>query len=391
MTLNLAKHAFLSSSVLLSLTYSSFALDADKFSENLKAVFATSGAGIEYSSIKADGDNILLENVKMTSAAETFPIGSLQFNGVTELDDGSIRVEKTVVDDINHQEKDIKFTLVDFEIEGLRLPAADAEASPYLIYERATTGQATFTHKGVDVFKMASSDAHVDMTDDLQAMKFDGSANGIVIDLSAVEDPKAKQAIADMGYETLRGDIQIKGDWDAKTGRFNMPEYALTLNDAGRINIALDISGYTLEFIKQLQDVQKEMADQSDPKAQQAAGMASLALLQQLTLNALSIRFDDASITEKALKYAGSKQGMSQEQMAEAAKALLPFGLARLGMPELQQQITAAASAFLDNPQNIEIKATPPAPVPFGQIMGAAMADPRTIPATIGVEVVANQ
>lgn len=393
MTLNFAKHAFLSSSILLGLTYSSLALDADKLGERLKAAFSDGGVSIEFSAIKVDGDNVLIEGTKMTSAAQTFPLGTLQLNGVVELDDGGIRVEKTIITDINHEEKDIKFTIAGIEIDGLLLPPEDADAKKYtyMIYDRAVSGPATFTHKGVAVFKIASSEVSIDADDDLQFMKFNGSANGMVIDLSTVEDPKAKQAIADMGFQTVHGDVQVNGDWDAKTGRFNMPEYALTIKDAGRINLALDISGYTHELIKKLQGIQEQAADQSDPKAQQASGMESLGLLQTLTLNSMSIRFDDASLTEKALAFAGSKQGMSAEQTAQTAKALLPFALGSLGIPELQQQISAAASAYLDNPQNIEIRATPAAPVPFGQIMGAGLADPRSIPAIIGVEVIANQ
>lgn len=393
MTLKLARHAFLSSTILLGLTYSSLALDADKFGEQLKAAFSNGGASIEYSAIKIDGDNVLLEDTKVTSAAESVPIGTVQLSGVAELDDGSIRIEKTIVDDVNREEKNFKFTMSGIEIDGLRLPSlnADSEAYPYVLYERALTGPTVLTQNGVDVFKIAGSEATIDVADDLQFMKFDGSVDGMVIDLSAVKDPRAKQAIADMGYQALRGDIQMKGDWDAKTGRMNMPEFALTLNDAGRINMAFDFGGYTHDLIKQLQDIQKQMADQTDEKAQQAAGMASLGLLQQLTLNSMSIRFDDASLTEKVLEFAGSKQGMSAEQTAQTAKALLPLALGRLGIPELQKQIAAAASAYLDNPQNIEIRAAPPAPIPFGQIMGAGMADPRSIPAFIGVEVLANQ
>lgn len=391
MTLNFAKHAFLSSTILLGLTYSSIALDADTFGERLKSAFEQGGAGIEFSSIKVDGDNVLLEGTKMMSAAETIPIGTLQLNGVVELDDGSIRIDKTIVEDINYEEDGGKFVMSGIEIDGLRLPSEGAEAYSYMLYDRAITGPATFTQNGVDVFKMAGSVVDIDIQDDLQFMKFVGSIEGIVIDPAGLPNPRAQQTIADMGYQTLRGDVQMKGDWDAKTGRFNLPEFAITLKDAGRINIALDISGYTPELIKQLQDIQKQRGSDTDPKAQQAAGMASLGLAQQLMLNGLSIRFDDASLTEKALAFAGSKQGMSAEQTAQTAKALLPFALGRLGIPELQQQISAAAAAFLDNPQNIEIKASPPAPVPFGQIMGAGMADPRTIPAIIGVEVIANQ
>jgi hypothetical protein len=77
--------------------------------------------------------------------------------------------------------------------------------------------------------------------------------------------------------------------------------------------------------------------------------------------------------------------------MAQAVKGLLPFALARIGIPELQQQITDAVSIYLDNPQSLEIKAQPSEAVSFGQIMGSAMADPRSLHKLLGVTVTANQ
>ena len=393
MMLKLTKYAFLSCSIFLALTYSSFALDVDRFGERLKSAVSNNGVSIAFSAIEVDGDDVLIEGVKMTSVAQTYPIGGLHLKGVVELDDGTIRIEKTIVDDFTHQENDIKFTLKGIEIDGLRPPSESTDATTYpsVLYERAISGPAILTLDGVDIFKVANSELNIDIADDPQITKFEGAVAGIFIDLSPIKGPIAQQAIADMGYQSVRGDVQTRGDWDAKTGRVNLAEFALTLKDVGRINIALGISGYTHDLIKKLQDIEKQAANNSDPEAQQAAGLASLSLLQQLTFNVMSIRFDDASLTEKVLKLAGSKQGVSAKQTAQTAKALLPFALASLGIPDLQQQISAAVSIYLDNPQSIEIKATPPEPVSFGQIMAIAIADRRAIAAAIGVEIIANQ
>ena len=186
--------------------------------------------------------------------------------------------------------------------------------------------------------------------------------------------------------------MKMAGAWEVEAGRINMPEMALTLNDVGRLNTSLDISGYTMEFLQELQTLQSEMiGKENDPKAQQAMGLATMGLMQQLTFNSLAFRFDDASLTGKVLEFAGKQQGISGEQMAQAAKGLLPFVLGRLGIPALQQQISEAANTYLDDPKNIEIKAAPEAPVPFGQIAGSAMGDPRSLAELLNVQVTANQ
>jgi hypothetical protein len=119
--------------------------------------------------------------------------------------------------------------------------------------------------------------------------------------------------------------------------------------------------------------------------------MAMLGLMQQLTLHAASIRFDDDSLTKKVLDYLGKQQGMSGSDIANQAKAIVPFLTAQLNNPDLSAQITTAVNAFLDNPQNIEVAAAPTSPVPFALIMAGAMSNPLDLTKTLGVKVTANQ
>jgi hypothetical protein len=116
-----------------------------------------------------------------------------------------------------------------------------------------------------------------------------------------------------------------------------------------------------------------------------------MGLLQQLTFNSASIRFDDASITKRVLDYVGAQQGVTGDQLAQSLKGMVPILVAQMKMPDLQNQISTAVSAFLDNPKNLEIKAAPASPVAVPMIMGAAMGAPQTLPQVLGVNVTANQ
>jgi hypothetical protein len=140
-----------------------------------------------------------------------------------------------------------------------------------------------------------------------------------------------------------------------------------------------------------MQQAQAAAAANPDPEAaQQAMGFAMLGMLQQLSFNSASVRFDDASVTEKALTFAGKQQGMSGDQMRMAIKGMMPLMLGQLGLPALQQQISAATNIYLDNPGNITISAKPASPVAVPVIMGAGMGDPKTLVDLLNVQVTAN-
>ncbi|MGN6470223.1 MAG: hypothetical protein ACTHLC_11625, partial [Rhizobiaceae bacterium] len=103
------------------------------------------------------------------------------------------------------------------------------------------------------------------------------------------------------------------------------------------------------------------------------------------------IRFDDDSLTGKIMEYIAQQEGMQKSDVANQAKAMLPFALAKLHNPELTAQVTNAVSKFLDDPKNLAIVASPPNPVPFAMIAAGAMSAPQQLPETLGVKVIANQ
>lgn len=400
MALQLKSRVALTAGIFMGLTSQSFALDEAAFAKRLMDTFAKNGSPMELGDVSISGDQIVINDVIFITPDMSLPVGTVTFDNVRETADGGYTAERASVEDINTTFPDGSFSLQGMEVMNLRVPAASAQVDgtqaydfgSMILYDQFRTGAGKLVLDGKDAFQFANSDTVMNIDEVNTSINYTASLNGMIIDLSAVPNPRATQMMAAMGYQRLTGDLQMKGDWEGKTGRMNNPEFALTLNDVGRLNIGFDLSGYSLDFIEQLTEAQKGALENDNPKAQQASGMAMLGLMQQLSVNSMSIRFDDASLTSRALEFAGKQQGgISGQQMAQAVKGLLPFALARIGIPELQQQISDAASVYLDDPQSIEIKAQPLEPVSFGQIMGSAMGDPRSLHKLLGVTVTANQ
>lgn len=396
MRANHLKRGIATGFLLLASTQLSFAVDADDFVKKFVAAYASGGMTIAYSGVSEQGSNIVLQNVMVgvEGEPESFNLGDLNFNGVSEDGLGGYVVDSVTEDSIEFSSPEGSFVLQDLTINNLRVPAEAKMESldDVLYYDSASTGPMVVNFEGRDVFQIASSRFDLSKNSDNTRMDFKGSLDGLEIDLSAVEDARTRQTIDGMGYQYVGGDIVINGYWAPPTGELTLSEYALTLNDVGRLDLKLSVSGYTLEFIKGLQELQQKMAAEgSDEKAQQATGLAMLGMMQQLTFNSLSLRFDDASVTNKVLDMVASQQGMSRDQMVQGLQGMLPFVLGALQNPDFQQKVTEAVSLYLADPKNIEVSANPGSPIPFASLVATVMGGWQTLPDVLNVSITANQ
>ena len=203
---------------------------------------------------------------------------------------------------------------------------------------------------------MDESEANLTKQESDAGFDFDATMSGIKADLSDVEDAKSKEAIEKLGLKTLAGEMTMKGSWEVATGNVSLEEYAFDFANVGRLAIAFDISGYTLDFMKSMQEAMK--AAETNPnkeEANQAMGLSMMGLIQQLTFNSASMRFDDATITKRVLDYIGSQQGVTGDQLAQSLKGMVPLMMAQLNVPELQNQVSSAVNTYLDAPKSLTI------------------------------------
>ncbi|EYR80680.1 MULTISPECIES: hypothetical protein [unclassified Shinella] len=385
----------LAGAALASLASPAFALDGADLLAKLNATYATSGVTISSSNVAVDGSTVTLDSAELKATGSEAPVklGTITMDGVEEDGEGGYTVETVSFQDINVTEADATVSAKDIAINGVIIPGTVVPGTleSLLMYESATAGPVSVTSKGKEVFSMSGMEANIKRMDADAGLEFDATLSDLKADLTSVEDPKAKDTLAKLNMQTLEGKVSMSGSWELASGKLAVDEYAFDFKDVGRLNLALEFSGYTLDFLKSMQEAIKAAeANPNKEEANAAMGMSMMGLVQQLTFNSASISFEDASITKKLLDYAGSEQGVSGDQMAQSLKGLIPIMLAQLNMPDLQNQIAEAANAYLDDPKSITISAEPKEPVPFPMIMGAAMGAPQTIPQVLGVTVTAN-
>ncbi|MEK1925141.1 MAG: hypothetical protein AAAB11_06800 [Rhizobium giardinii] len=386
----------LASAAFVGLSGPAFALDGADLVTKLNAAYASNGMTIAYEGVEVDGTTITLSgvSVKSMAAPETdLKVGEVTLEGVEETDGGGYYAETVTLPDIDFKADDVALAAKDIAMSGLTIPGnpSSGTINDIVLYESAGTGPVTVTVKGKQVFAITESEANLTKQESDAGFDFDATLSGIKADLSDVEDAKAKDAIEKLGLKTLDGEVTMKGSWEVATGNVSLEEYAFDFANVGRLALAFDISGYTMEFMKSMQEATKAAAaNPNKEEANQAMGLAMMGLVQQLTFNSASIRFDDATITKRVLDYIGGQQGVSGDQLAQSLKGMVPLMMAQLNVPELQNQVSTAVNSYLDAPKSLTISAEPAKPVPFPMIVGAAMGAPNTVPSVLGVKVTAN-
>jgi len=384
----------LSGAAFFSLAGSAFALDGTDLLKKINAAYAAQGVAIAAENIDIDGTTVTLKNVTVKpTSGESLPIGEITLSGVEEDEDGGYYIEEAAFPDINKTEDGVTVTAQELTLGGISVPATPGgdTLDTMMLYETAHIGPVKVVKDGAEVFSLLESNLNLTLREDESGFDFDGAFKSMKADLTKTEDAQSKDAIEKLALQHVQGDITMKGAWELAPGTVDISEFAFDFTNVGKLNLGFKISGYTMAFMKSMQDAMKESeTNPNKEQSQQALGLAMLGLMQQLSFEAAQVRFDDASITKRALDYAGSQQNMSGKQMADSLKAMTPIMLAQLNIPELQNAVSAAVNTFLDDPKSLTVKAAPAKPVPFPTIVGAAMGAPNTLPQVLGVKVSAN-
>ncbi len=383
--------------LMLSLVSSpAFALDGQDLLRKIIAASNLQPGNLEAASVDVVGSNVTLKGVSLGDGkgGERLPVGDILLEDVQEEADGGYSITRVTFPDVNVTEKETTVTARDMKLTNVIVPgdASKGTIDSLLFYDEASTGPVSVTVAGKQVAGISRTSVTMERADDNSGIGFDGVVEGISADLSMIDDPKSREAIESLGLTKLDGKMTMQGNWEVEPGTINVDEYAFDFTNVGRLNMSFSLSGYTLGFIKSIQETAKAAeANPNKEAAQQAAGLAMLGLLQQLTFNSAEISFDDAGITKRGLSYAGKTQGVSGDQMAMMVKGMAPLMLAQLNIPTLQNSLSAAINTFIDNPKNLTISAEPANPIPLPMIIGTAQAAPNTLPDMLGVTVTANQ
>ena len=371
-------------------TSAAYAQDAQAAVDRLKEIVEQQGAVIVWERVDVSGDSAVLVNTAIGSADERLPFGDITLNGISRVENG-FRVEEMVTEPFSIGDETGSVQVEDSVVTGLLLPDEGHidDFGGSVFYESASVSNVSVMVEDKEIVSLSEFWTEMTAPENGEPMDYSGGAEQFYIDLSVIEDPNQKAVLQALEYEELTGSFDFAGYWQPSDGRFALTEYNMNVDDAGTLGMTLDIGGYTPSFITSLRDLQMQMAENPDGDSS-AQGLAILGLMQQLSFHGAEISFTDDSLTNKVLEFVASSQGMSAADVANQAKAVLPFMLGQLGNPELTMQATQAVTTYLDDPQVLRVKAAPPGPVAFALIMAGAMSAPAELTKTLGVSVTAN-
>lgn len=373
---------------------SAYALDIDAFGNRLKAALADQGAEIAWGGISENGSQIVLSAVTIGAPGngEKLNVGDVTLDEVTE-ENGGYRIGKLTLPDYSTTEEGMTLSATGMSVTGLQVPAEGADTlSALMLYENADLASLSVKKGDADIFAMQQLHVEITPPADGKPMEFTGAAESFSADLTQTEDPSSKAVIEALGYQNIKGSFEMAGSWQPTDGRLGLSQYDITVEDAGTFGITFDLGGYTTDFIKQMQEMQKQMAAQPAGADSSAQGMQMLGMMQQLTFHSASLRWDDDSLTQKLIKFTADSQGQKPEDIVNQAKAMVPFLMAQLNNPELTTQVTEAVNAYLTEPKSLEVAAEPEKEVPFAVLMAGGMSgNPTELLKTLAVSVTANQ
>lgn len=358
--------------------------------DRLKTLVEDQGMTINWQSVDVSGADAVLVGVQVGMEDTALPIGNVTLTGVSQAGNG-YRIEGIAFETLSMMDSGSGLLVDDVSMAGVLLPNADAQDryGGFLFYENMTIGTIDVRAEGKQVFSAKDIYADVTAPENGAAMDFTGAVESFTVDLSIIPDGDQRAVLEALGYLQLSGYMETAGTWQPSDGRMALSQYDITVSDAGTFGFAFDLGGYTPDFIASLRTIQKQMA--ANPGGDDAAqGLAVLGLLQQLSFNGAEIYFADDSLTEKVIGFVAEMQGMRPADIANQAKAVLPFLLAELKNPDLTTKVTQAVSSFLDNPGTLRISAQPSQAVPFAMIMAGAMSAPESLIGTLGVTITAE-
>lgn len=394
----LAPRILLSSTLLLALGQHALAqaVDGEAFAERVQATFAASGFPMEYTGVRDENGAVVIEGVSFGEGAEATPVGDARFENVTGSDAEGWASERGTFDDFQVSEEATVTRIEGLAVEGLSIRPGTEGASQALAIQTPSgeTLNAWFDRLVLTSMRVERDGEETFALQDLDVANEMASATDISFDMSVGsfslatgadgEEPSVPEEI---GYERFAGTMSASGAWNMETGDLSLSPLQITVDDAGEMNFAYRVSGYTPQFIAQLSALQQQMA--ADPEGG-AGAMAMIGLLSQLTIHSAELRFVDESLTNRLLDHYAEENGQTREALIDQLVGSLPNVLAALNNPQFQTEVTEAVDAFLRDPQSITASIAPDQPVPAAQIMGAAMGAPQTLPAVLSLTVRSN-
>ena len=366
-------------------------VEADAVLNAVAARFETAGMQLTAASAEKSGNDVILKGVEFINPkSKVGPtlFSEVKLENVSEKDGGYL-IGQVAAAAGEHKVEGGTWSFGGLTIKNITLSANGKDANP-IEFESFQLMPTTFaTDGGKDFIKLGQISMTMPPAGESKVSNFEVKPAEFTIDTTAVppQDKDKSEQLAALGFTVLKGRLSAKGSWNKADGRIQITENAIALDNAGKLNFTMDIGGYTPGLMQSMQT----LLEDKDPDNKAANGIAMLGLMQNLTLNSIALRFDDASITDKILDMAAKRSGQTKEILIAQTKAMAPLMAVPLKNAEFVTNLAKAVSDYLDKPKNFEIKLAPEKPMPIALLIAVGATDPQALIEQVNLKVLANQ
>lgn len=113
-------------------------------------------------------------------------------------------------------------------------------------------------------------------------------------------------------------------------------------------------------------------------------------LLAPVTINGLTARFEDQSLTRKVLNLFAAERGLDEPSLIANAAAAVQIGQTDLRLQIFNDQLNAAVRTFLADPKSISIRTQPAEPIELGKLIVSLSRDPGSLVLMLNPTIWAN-
>lgn len=394
----LAAAALLSAALIPGLAHADDAPPAVKaFLDNLQRQTSATPA---YDSLKVDGSNVTITNLSLTKPAKdadpamSIKTAEVDFTGITDQGNSLWQIGKASFTNTSLQligkDSNLSITIPGATAEGWYVRALPATPTP----KDELLSTLTFANK--------MSSGPITITSSGQTLKIDGidttwngdPATGMgkfSLKVSNFAVPEATLAAFDtgnmwkqLGYSGLNFDITTDGDLtptgDNLAYSFNL---SLGARNVGSLSLNAAVDNLPVAAYAQM------LKDQMAGKGINFAAMSPQ--LQGVEIKGGSLRFDDASITNKMLPLIATMQGMDEKVLLASIPPTVQLTLVQFQNETLTKQAVDAVTKFLADPKSLMVSLKPVAPMKVSDISALDPAKPGDAISKLGVTVTANE
>ena len=356
-------------------TGQAFAADADTIAKALVAAFTATGkTEASYADASANGDDVTINELKVTGEGDTMTIPAVVITGAAERDKGGFTAQSLSFDGGTLVTDKQTFKWETASIDGAVVPSAEeikakAHMSPFsklAMSKLEVSGGDLAAPVGIDDMAVTLA-VEADGTPN----QFTTNVNGIKLPPALFGDPQQAAVLAALGYtDGFSVSVAVDGGYEHTTDTLTLRTFTIDTADVGKLAIDGKFSGVPLS----------KLTD----------GNAAQDLTAKGKLENFHVRFDNSGIVEKVLDMQAQQSGVKRGDIVTQFTGALPLLLNFVGNQGFQDKIATAVTAFLNDPKSITLSAAPSAPVGFDAIMNAAQSAPQTVPDLVGADISAN-